>query len=148
MKAKFDEIDKKILEVLQKDGRITMKKLGEIVHLSSPAVTERVQKMESMGVIDSYTAKVDPRAMGYDVEGTMVVTVTEAKQKAFMKFIQGDDEVLRADEVPGKNEVLLHFVCENYSGYLELLRQLKEFGTTESYMYMGSCKESVLLPKI
>ncbi len=146
MKAKFDEIDRMILETLQKDGRITMKKLGEIVHLSSPAVTERVLKMESMGIIESYKAQVNPRALGYDVEGWMVVTVNESKRDALLTFVQETEEILRADEVPGESEIMLHFVCENYADYLELLRRLKEFGTTESYMYMGSFKDEVLLP--
>ncbi len=148
MKAKFDEIDRMILETLQKDGRITMKKLGEIVHLSSPAVTERVMKMESMGVIESYKAQINPQALGFDVEGWMVVTVGESKLEAFQSFVQKAEEILRADEVPGEKEAVLHFVCENYTGYLELLRKLKEYGTVESYMYMGSYKDEVLLPRI
>ncbi len=148
MKAKFDEIDRMILEILQKDGRITMKKLGETVHLSSPAVTERVLKLESLGIIESYGAKINPRALGYDVEGRIVVTVIPAKREEFFTFIQNTGDILSADEVPGDNQVMLHFVCINYSSYLALIQQLEEFGTTESYMYMGSTKDSVLLPKV
>ncbi len=148
MQAKFDEIDKRILEILQQNGRITMKKLGEIVHLSSPAVTERVMKMESSGAIDHYSAQVDPRALGYDVQGAIIVTLNGSNKNAFIDFIQDEDEIIRADEIPGKSDVMLHIACENYSSYLELIQRIRQYGSTDSYMYMESYKDGIILPKV
>ncbi len=148
MQAKFDEIDRKILEILQQDGRITMKKLGEIVHLSSPAVTERVMKMESTGIIDHYAAQVNPRALGYDVQASIVVTLHDANKSAFLSFIEQEDDIISADEIPGKSDALLYVACENYSSYLALIQRIRQYGTTDSYMHMGSYKNRVLLPKM
>ena len=60
----MDVTDYRIIEILQKDGRISMKDLGKIVGLTSPAVSERVKRLEESGVIEGYRAIVNPDALG------------------------------------------------------------------------------------
>ena len=60
----MDVTDYRIIEILQKDGRISMKDLGKIVGLTSPAVSERVKRLEESGVIEGYKAIVNPDALG------------------------------------------------------------------------------------
>jgi Lrp/AsnC family leucine-responsive transcriptional regulator len=59
--------DARILEVLQRDGRMPYADLGAEVGMSGPSAHERVKKLESRGVITGYAAIVDPRAVGYDI---------------------------------------------------------------------------------
>ena len=72
----LDAIDHKILSELSTDGRVSFAELGRRTNLSSPAVTERVKRLEQAGVITGYRADVDPRALGYQL--TAIVRVKPA----------------------------------------------------------------------
>ncbi|HEY8762553.1 MAG TPA: Lrp/AsnC family transcriptional regulator [Solirubrobacteraceae bacterium] len=63
----LDEIDRRIIGELSADARLSFAELGRRVNLSSPAVTERVQRLERAGVITGYHAEIDPRALGYQL---------------------------------------------------------------------------------
>jgi Lrp/AsnC family transcriptional regulator, leucine-responsive regulatory protein len=72
----LDPIDQKIIAELSTNGRISFAELGRRTNLSSPAVTERVRRLEQAGVITGYRADVDPRALGYQL--TAIVRVKPA----------------------------------------------------------------------
>jgi len=72
----LDAIDHKIIDELSTDGRVSFAELGRRTNLSSPAVTERVKRLEQAGVITGYRAEVDPRALGYQL--TAIVRVKPA----------------------------------------------------------------------
>ncbi|MBV9416992.1 MAG: Lrp/AsnC family transcriptional regulator [Solirubrobacterales bacterium] len=71
-----DPIDRQIIGELARDGRVSFAELGRRVSLSSPAVAERVKRLESSGVITGYRAEIDPRALGYQL--TAIVRVKPA----------------------------------------------------------------------
>src|SRR5258708_1165182 len=73
---KLDVIDRKIIAELSVDGRVPLAELGRRVSLSSPAIAERVQRLERAGVITGYRAEIDPRAVGYIL--TAIVRVKPA----------------------------------------------------------------------
>ncbi len=64
----FDALDRRILELLQTDGRIKLSELGRRVRLSPAAVTERVRRLEAAGVISGYGAHVSPARLGYGIQ--------------------------------------------------------------------------------
>lgn len=72
----LDAVDRQIITELAQDGRISFAELGRRVSLSSPAVTERVRRLEQIGVITGYRAEIDPRALGYAL--TAIVRVKPA----------------------------------------------------------------------
>jgi Lrp/AsnC family leucine-responsive transcriptional regulator len=72
----LDTTDRQIIGELAQDGRISFAELGRRVSLSSPAVTERVRRLEQLGVITGYRAQIDPRALGYAL--TAIVRVKPA----------------------------------------------------------------------
>jgi Lrp/AsnC family leucine-responsive transcriptional regulator len=73
---RIDDIDRKILGELTRDGRVSIAELGRRVNLSSPAVAERVQRLERAGVITGYRAELDPRTLGYQL--TAIVRIKPA----------------------------------------------------------------------
>ena len=73
---KLDSTDRKIIGELTSDGRVSLAELGRRVNLSSPAVAERVQRLERAGVIIGYHAEIDPRALGYQL--TAIVRIKPA----------------------------------------------------------------------
>jgi Lrp/AsnC family leucine-responsive transcriptional regulator len=72
----LDDTDRQIIGELAQDGRISFAELGRRVSLSAPAVTERVRRLEQIGVITGYRAEIDPRALGYQL--TAIVRVKPA----------------------------------------------------------------------
>jgi Lrp/AsnC family leucine-responsive transcriptional regulator len=73
---RLDATDRKIISELTSDGRVSLAELGRRVSLSSPAVAERVQRLERTGVITGYRAEIDPRTLGYQL--TAIVRIKPA----------------------------------------------------------------------
>jgi Lrp/AsnC family transcriptional regulator, leucine-responsive regulatory protein len=95
----LDAYDTRILAELQADARLTMAELGRRVHLSQPAVTERVRRLEAAGVITGYRAMVDLKALGYGIRALM--RVGRAEYSRVVKAIQSTPEALSAYNVTG-----------------------------------------------
>jgi Lrp/AsnC family transcriptional regulator, leucine-responsive regulatory protein len=75
----LDDVNRRILQELQADARLTMAELGRRVSLSAPAVADRVARLERAGVITGYQAQVDPKQLGYPI--AVVVRIRPASQK-------------------------------------------------------------------
>jgi Lrp/AsnC family leucine-responsive transcriptional regulator len=103
--AGLDAHDARILEELQRDARITMAELGRRVHLSQPAVTERVRKLELSGVIRGYRAVVDPQRLGYGIRA--LVRVGRVEYPRMIKLIEQSPEVVNAWNVTGEDSWIL-----------------------------------------
>ena len=101
----IDVHDGRILAELQRDARITMAELGRRVHLSQPAVTERVRKLELNGVIKSYRAVVDYQRLGYGIRA--MVRVGRAEYARVVKLVEQTPEVVNAWNLTGEDSWLL-----------------------------------------
>ena len=103
----LDAIDHKIISELSTDGRISFAELGRRTNLSSPAVTERVKRLEQAGVITGYRAEVDPRALGYQL--TAIVRVKPAvRQLAKIAELAARDPADRGVPADHRRGLLLH----------------------------------------
>jgi Lrp/AsnC family leucine-responsive transcriptional regulator len=101
----LDSYDTRILAELQADARLSMAELGRRVHLSQPAVTERVRKLEAAGVITGYRATVNLAALGYGIRA--VVRVGRADYARVVKLVQQSPEVVNAYNVTGEDSWIL-----------------------------------------
>jgi Lrp/AsnC family transcriptional regulator, leucine-responsive regulatory protein len=101
----LDACDARILAELQQDGRLTMAELGRRVALSQPAVTERVRKLESAGVITGYHARVDLQALGYGIRALMRVGRADFLRVA--KLVEQTPEVINAWNVTGEDSWIM-----------------------------------------
>ena len=101
----IDAYDARILAELQRDARITMAELGRRVHLSQPAVTERVRKLELQGVIKGYRAVVDHQRLGYGIRA--IVRVGRVEYARVVKLIEQTPEVINAFNVTGEDSWVL-----------------------------------------
>ena len=101
----IDAYDTRILAELQRDARMTMAELGRQVHLSQPAVTERVRKLEMAGFIKGYRAVVDYQRLGYGIRG--IIRVGRAEYARVVKLIEQTPEVVNAFNVTGEDSWIL-----------------------------------------
>jgi Lrp/AsnC family leucine-responsive transcriptional regulator len=101
----LDHYDTRILVELQADARLPMAELGRRVHLSAPAVAERVRKLEASGVVTGYRATVNLRALGYGIRA--IIRVGRAEYARVVKLIQQTPEVVNAYNVTGEDSWVL-----------------------------------------
>ena len=101
MNPELDAYDTRILAELQADARLSMAELGRRVHLSQPAVTERVRKLESAGVITGYRASVDLAKLGYGIRA--IVRVGRAEYARVVKLVRETPECVNAYNVTGED---------------------------------------------
>ena len=144
---KFDRTDVNILKELQANSRLSNKALGDLVHLSAPAVAERVRRLEAAGVIKGYTLDVDAAAMGYPVQATIIVMLMSGKKNAFWEYIHTEDEIITCDEIPGKTDALLKICCPDIEHFNALVERIHKYGATDCYLHMRHFKSIPLLPK-
>jgi Lrp/AsnC family transcriptional regulator, leucine-responsive regulatory protein len=105
LNLELDGHDTRILAELQADARLTMAELGRRVHLSQPAVTERVRKLEAAGVISGYRATVDLAKLGYGIRAIM--RVGRCDYERIVKLVRQTPECINAYNVTGDDSWVL-----------------------------------------
>ena len=141
----FDLTDRKIISILQKDGRITMKHLGELINMSTPSTIDRVRRLEEAGVIKGYAAVVDYIALGYDMHIYIFVEVNQNKRPGLLEYISKNQLIAGAHGVAGSKDMVLDVYCRT-SEFNKLVDELRSFGETESNMIMEFIKEEPIIP--
>ncbi len=148
----LDKIDRHILRILQQEGRLSMKDLGERVGLSVTPCIERVKRMERDGVISGYYARVDPAALGAKLLVFVEITLNQKSATAFEQFRR---EVLRIPEVQechlvsGDFDYLIkariHEMAEYRKLLGDMLLELPGAAQSKSYVVMEEIKETLVL---
>ncbi|HCW23464.1 MAG TPA: AsnC family transcriptional regulator, partial [Lachnospiraceae bacterium] len=98
---RLDTIDKKILELLRANARTPVKDIAAAVFLSSPAVSNRIEKLESAGIIRGYHAQIDYRQFGYGIKAFINLEVAPSQKKEFYPYIRTVDNVIECNCVTG-----------------------------------------------
>lgn len=152
---KLDIIDKKILKILQNNGKITNAKLADEVGLSPAPTLERVKKLEQCGLIQSYHAKLDKTKLGLGVTTFLLVTLSGHKLKeinTFVEKINAVPEVMECHHITGAGDFLLKVITTDIAGYQKLIldtfTQIDEIGNMQSMIVLSSFKESKILPEL
>jgi len=146
----LDAIDTRLLNELQADAKISLKRVGERVGLSAPAVMERVRKMEKAGVIKGYHAQIEARQVGIDVASFIGVSIgSPTRLDAFEAWIQGMPSILEAHHITGGHTLLLKVKVKNTSALEHLISDIRSFDGvdgTETMVVLSSPVERVPLP--
>lgn len=116
----IDTLDERILGELQVNGRLTMKALAETVGLSSPAMIERVRRLEERGVLSGYRGIVDPTAIGRGVMALVHAEVPARSIDGFIDVIRADPAIVEAHRTSARDNFLLKAHVTD-AGALELL---------------------------
>ncbi|MCP3924387.1 MAG: Lrp/AsnC family transcriptional regulator [Desulfobacterales bacterium] len=122
----FDKTDRKILNILQNDGRITNAKLAESIGISPPAMLERVRRLEKAGLITRYSAIVDREKTGYELLAIITVSLGLHQLKSLDSFknqISKLDEVLECYQVSGEYDFILKVVLHNIRAYRNFVNE-------------------------
>jgi DNA-binding Lrp family transcriptional regulator len=123
-RTKLDKIDRKILENLQADGRMSNVDLAKHVGISAPPCLRRVRALEEKGFIKSYHAKIDPAILGYGVIVFAMVKLTSQAEKdltAFEKQIKAWPLVRECHMLAGDVDYILKIVARDWDSYQDFL---------------------------
>jgi Lrp/AsnC family leucine-responsive transcriptional regulator len=145
----LDAVDVQILALLQGDARITMRQLGATVGLSSPAVIERVHRLEARGVIRGYRADVAPELVGLPLVAfvTLALPATGRPTGALEKYIERIESVVECYRITGEDAYLMKVAVPTMEALGETLDQLSEVGRTKSFVVLSVAKQGTpLLP--
>lgn len=134
----MDQTDLKIISIMQKDGRISMKELGKIVSLSPPAVAERVKRLEDIGIIERYKAVVNNSKVGKPIYVFINASIKPEKQENFLEFAKRSEEIVECHHVTGPYSMILKAYLREMSHLEELVGKIQFFGNTETYIIMSS----------
>lgn len=109
----LDEIDRRILDALQRDGRLTYTELARTVAMSASAVTERVRRLEESGVITGYTAVVDPERLGLGILAFVRLRYPTGNYKPFHDLLATTPEIIEAHHVTGDDCFILKVLASS-----------------------------------
>ncbi|MEY2754461.1 MAG: hypothetical protein RJB65_819 [Actinomycetota bacterium] len=125
-KSVLDSIDRTIIGILVDDGRISWKELGDRVHLAPSSVADRVRRLETLGVIAGYSARIDRGALGLRVRAVIDVALPPgADPSAFEDLLRDREEVELAVYVTGPADYTLIVDCAGAEGLDDVIRWLK-----------------------
>ena len=146
----LDALDRRILRVLQADGRITFDALASQVGLSSSAALRRVRRLEESGVIGGYVAVVPPERIGLGLTAYINVRLekhTESHKRnpmdAFKAAVQAWPEVVECAALTGEMDYLLRVVVEDMAHYSRFIME-----TLLKHPSVEDCKSSFMLERI
>ena len=126
----IDPINRAMLGELQRDGRISLAELARRLHISAPTVAERLQRLESEGVIRGYRADVDPVAAGFALSAIIRVRPAPRQLHKVVGLVQGMPEVVECYRITGEDCFLIKAHVRGVSHLEELIDQLAAYGQT------------------
>ena len=138
MKRQLDEIDRKILELLQENGRIPLKKIADEVFLSPPTVSARIDKLENEGIILRYSTEINPDAFDYRIKAFINLEVEPAQKAEFYPYIQQIPNVIECNCVTGDYSMLMEVLFRTTAELDRFVGQLQHFGRTKTQIVFST----------
>ncbi|PSQ89928.1 MAG: AsnC family transcriptional regulator [Bacteroidetes bacterium QS_8_64_10] len=150
MAKQIDDVDARILELLQADGRMKRNAIAEDVGMSVPAVSERIRKLEERGVIRGYTAEVDVRRLRYDITAFVRANVDGSEHYAnFVEQITAMSAVLEMHSITGEGSHMLKMRIPNTDSLERILSEIQKIegvSRTRSSIVLSTFKETRAVP--
>ena len=145
----LDDLDNKLLEILQLKGRTKRNELAEVVSLSVPAVSERLKKLEDHGVIEGYYTKVNRKAYGLDILAFIYVIMDSSKYyKDLIKNVEHHRQILECHSVLGDGSHLLKVLVRNTEALEKLLGEIQSWHgviSTKTTYVLSTIKETTAI---
>ncbi|WP_147820623.1 Lrp/AsnC family transcriptional regulator [Salidesulfovibrio onnuriiensis] len=151
--AKLDEMDRNILKILQREGRITNSELAKRLGISPPAMLERVKRLENSGVIKKFVALADAEKVGMGIIAFVRVSLGAHQLKDFETFknhVDKMEEVLECYQVSGEDDYLLKVALPDMQSYADFafakLSPIPGLQSINSSFVLGTIKQETALP--
>jgi Lrp/AsnC family transcriptional regulator, leucine-responsive regulatory protein len=134
----LDAANLRLIEELQSDARLTFAELGRRVGLSSPAVAERVARLEETGVITGYHAKIDPRALGFTLGVIIRIRPAPRELPKVAELAKNTPEVVECHRITGEDCFFMKAYVRDVEHLEEVIDQFVLYGQTTSSIMQTS----------
>ncbi len=133
----IDKLNWKILKCLQQNARMSNTEIGRRVGISSPAVSERIKKMEDAEVIQGYTTFVSPFEAGYQLKALITLRAFMGMLKPFLEKVKTYDEVVNCYRITGNENIVMEVVLKNQKHLETFIDQLITYGETKTQIVLS-----------
>lgn len=134
----LDDIDRRIVEALSANARISLKELAQEAGLSSPSAAERLRRLEERGVIDGFTVNVDPSALGFLLQAIVRIRPMPGMLHTVERMIQETPEFIECDKVTGEDCFIGRLVVRTIGDLDRILDRIVERAETNTSIIKGT----------
>lgn len=144
---KIDALNWQILNFLQANARMSNAEIGRRVGVSSPAVAERIKKMEDMEIIQAYATLVSPLEAGYQLKAIITLRAFMGMLKPFLEKVKSFDEVVNCYRITGNENIVMEVVLKNQKHLESFIDRLITYGETKTQIVLSHVvKNSAIKP--
>ena len=133
-----DHVDATLIQALVADARISNAELARLVGLSPPTVSERIKRLEEAGIIDGYTAKVNPRALGLSVAAWLRIRPLPGELKRVAEIVKGLPEIVECDRITGEDCFIAKAFVRSVGDLEKLIDSIIPYATTNTSIIQSS----------
>ena len=144
--GRLDKTDLKLLETLVADARTSIAELGRLVGLSSPSVSERIRRLEESGVIQGYTVKVDPKALGLPLAAWLRVRPIPGQLQQVAEVLRAIPEIVECDRITGEDCFIARAHVASVEELERLIDKVIPYAMTNTSLIQSSPVERRLPP--
>jgi Lrp/AsnC family leucine-responsive transcriptional regulator len=132
-----DSLNWKILKCLQQNARMSNAEIGRRVGVSSPAVSERIKKLEDAEIIQGYTTFVSPFEVGYQLKALITLRAFMGMLKPFLEKVKTYDEVVNCYRITGNENIVMEVVLKNQKHLEAFIDKLISYGETKTQIVLS-----------
>ncbi len=133
----IDTLNWKILKCLQQNARLSNAEIGRQVGISSPAVSERIKKMEDLGIIESYNTFVSSLEAGYQLKAIITLRAFMGMLKPFLEKVKTYNEVINCYRITGNENIVMEVVLKNQKHLESFIDELIVYGETKTQIVLS-----------
>ncbi len=133
----IDTLNWKILRCLQSNARQSNVEIGRQVGISSPAVSERIKKMEDLGIIESYNTFISSLEAGYQLKAIITLRAFMGMLKPFLEKVKTYDEVINCYRITGNENIVMEVVLKNQKHLESFIDELIVYGETKTQIVLS-----------
>ncbi|GAL67807.1 transcriptional regulator [Jejuia pallidilutea] len=135
------------MKCLQENARQSNAEIGRKVGISSPAVSERIKKMEDLGIIEGYKALVSPFEIGYQLKAIITLRAFMGKLKPFLEKVKTFDEVVNCYRITGDENIVMEVVLKNQKHLESFIDDLIVYGESKTQIVLSRVvKQKEVIP--
>jgi len=138
---KLDKLNWAILKLLQQNARASFSEIGRKIGLTSPAVAERVKKMEDAGVISSYKVNLSHQKTGYQLRAMITLRAFTGRLKAFLETVPNYKEVINCYRITGNENIIMEVILHDQAHLERLIDRLITYGETRTHIILSKVVE-------
>ena len=138
----MDQIDKKILNMLQANARVSLKEMSAACYISSPAIAARISKMEDTGIITGYHTSIDREKLDYHVKAFIMVQLEPSQKSEFYPYVQSIPNVIECNCVTGEYSEVMEVVFPSTGALDDFINEIqRRFGKTSTQIVFSTSVE-------